>query len=202
MAKQKLRDQELGGFASMYDRYVNYVHSLSSSQRKSKLILAVVSIIVLAGGSSALSFIPLFTSEWGIWVQTIIAFPAGILAFAIFIGIQKTTKMNSWKISDFKENYSHRQRIKRVSISLVVIVALLIAARDFTQFIPYGLGGALMTALILTCYNLLRRTPQEIVFASQGIIDPRDINPDGTVPEAVANEAEYNATINSNQEQK
>lgn len=202
MAKQKARDQELGGFASMYDRYVNYVTSLSASQRKSKLILSIVVIVVLVGISSVLSFIPLFTSEWGTWVQTIIAFPAGILAFAIFIGIQKTTKMSSWKISSFKETYSHRQRIKRVSVSLVVVVAVLIVSRDFTELIPYGLGGALMTAVILTCYNLLRRTPEELVFASQGIIDPRDINADGTIPDAVMNEAEYNATINSNQEQK
>lgn len=204
MAKQKLKDQNFSGFTTMYDRYVEYVSSLTDSARRTKLILSIVVIVVLAAVSSVLPYLPFWSADsfsgdsWGIWVQTIIAFPAGILFFAILVGLQKTTKIQEWKLSSFKEIYSHRQRIQRVAIGLVVLVAGLIFVGGV---IPYGVGGIVMMGVILTAYNLLRRTPIEIKYAELGAIDPRDVNPDGTIPESVVTEAQNNANT-FNQEKK
>lgn len=164
----KKEDRSFDGFSSMYKKYVEYITTISSKKRTMLLIWSLVLIAVLG----TLGSLPLIDTSWWIWVQTIVAFPAGIILFALLVGMRETTQIKNWGISKFKANNSHLQRIKKVSISAAVITAIFIVSG---QFLPYGFGGILVIAAILVGYATLMRTPEEIIMASKGIIDVRDI---------------------------
>lgn len=168
MAKSSKEQPPIEGFGYFYDRFVSWVKDLSPAKRKSNLILGIVITVVLAGVSS----IPLVKTDWYQWVQALVGLPAGFIFFGILVGIMTTTKVGNWEIFGFKARNSAAQRVKKL---LVAIVILIIFFMLVGAYIPYGVGGTLMVAIALTIYNLLRRTPEEIALAKQGIIDPRDV---------------------------
>lgn len=174
MAKKKTDDKPFEGFSYMYDRYVRWVTTITSGKRRSLFIVGLLIIAVL----TTLGSLKLVDADWWVWVQTIVAFPAGIILFAILVGFEKTTTVGDWEISKFKEKYSHIQRIRNLAITFAIVAAALII---FGHYLPYGLGGAIMVAALLIGYNALRRTPNEVALATKGIIDPRDIQKDGTI---------------------
>lgn len=170
MAKAKNEDTQFEGFGYFYDRFVNWVIAMPSKKRKSNLILGSIIVIVLTVLAS-IKFVP---ASWYIWVQTIIGLPAGIIFFGILVGLSKTTRVGEWSIFQFKANNSAAQRIKKLLIVIAIIVIFFILIGPILANY-YGVGGTLMTAIFLTVYNVLRRTPEEIALAKQGIPDPRDI---------------------------
>jgi amino acid transporter len=174
MTNNKTTDQSFDGFSSAYSRYVEYITDVTTSKRKTLLIVSLVVIALL----TTIGSLPISEDQWWVWVSTVISFPAGIILFAVLVGLQKTTKIQNWELSNFKINNSHLQRIRKVAILAAIALALLIL---FGHYMPYGLGGAIVVAVILIGYNLIRRTTEEIILAHNGIIDPRDINANGTV---------------------
>lgn len=179
MAKNNAKIQIPDGFDSLYQKYVNFITETPKNKRITLLIVGLVLIAVLCTFGS----FELLDNEWWIWIQTIVAFPAGIIIFAILVGIQKASNVRNWSISSFKTDNSHIQRIRKISITAVVLAAIFII---FGQYLPYGFGGAIMVSIILTGYNLLRRTPQESMMSAKGIIDSRDIDIHGNVSKGAA----------------
>lgn len=170
MANAKKQESQYEGFGYFYDRFTNWVQAMPSSKRKINFATGLLAVVVL---SAAASF-NLIDATWYIWVQTAIGLPAGIILFAILVGIYKTTKINEWKIFKFKENNSAAQRVRKMLVVIALVIIFFLLVSPFLSNY-YGLGGALMTATALIIYNILRRTPEEIALAKQGIIDPRDI---------------------------
>jgi len=168
LARRTNNEQSFEGFGTFYNRFVNYAVNLSSAQKRTQTILGVIIILVL----STLASIPFVKEEWFQWVQALVGFPAGVILFAILVGLVKTTKFGNSEIFLFKERNSHNQRIRAVAIFSVIVIIILIFVG---KFLPYGVGGTLVVAMALTIYNLLRRTPEEISLGKQGIVDPRDI---------------------------
>lgn len=166
--KQRKEDQPVEGFGTYYDRYVTWVTSLSSGKKVSFLFIGLLLIAVL----SAVASVPFFTDEWYLWVQAVIGFPAGVILFAVLVGIAYNTSYKNTEFFELKERFSHNQRLRMVAISAVIIIIIFIF---FGRYLPYGVGGTLVVAILLTIYNLMRRTPQEVALARQGIPDPRDV---------------------------
>lgn len=170
MAKQKDNSSQFEGFGYLYERFVNWVIAMPSAKRKLNLILGIITTVVL----STLASIKFVDADWYLWVQTIIGLPAGIILFCILIAVSKTTRIGGLSIFQFKANNSAAQRLRKLLVVIALVIILFLLVGPFlSQY--YGIGGTLMTATFLTIYNLLRRTPEEIALAKQGIIDPRDI---------------------------
>lgn len=168
MAKSSKEQSPVEGFGYFYDRFVSWVEDLSPAKRKSNLILGIILTAILASISS----ISLVKADWYQWVQALVGLPAGFILFGILVGIMKTTKVGNWEVFGFKARNSAAQRVKKLIVAIVILIIffMLVGA-----YIPYGVGGTLMVAIALTIYNLLRRTPEEIMLAKQGVVDPRDV---------------------------
>lgn len=170
MAKPVKEESQYEGFGYFYDRFVNWVIAMPSNKRKSNLILGSIIVVVL----TVLASLPLVDAPWYLWVQTIVGLPAGVIFFGILVGVSKTTRIGEWEIFQFKTNNSAAQRIKKLLVAIAVIIMIFILVSPYLSNY-YGLGGTIITATFLTIYNLLRRTPEEIALAKQGIPDPRDM---------------------------
>lgn len=174
MAKPNKEETQYEGFGYFYDRFVNWVIAMPSNKRKTNLILGSIIVLIL----TTLASLPLIDASWYIWVQTILGFPAGVILFGILLGLSKTTRIGEWGIFQFKANNSAAQRIKKLLVVIAVVVIIFILLSPFLSNY-YGLGGVIMTVIVLTIYNLFRRTPEEIALAKQGILDPRDLKEEG-----------------------
>lgn len=171
MAKPAKDTSTYEGFGYFYNRLVSYVTEMTPAARKSKTVIGLIIVLAL----SVLASFPFIDAIWYKYVQTIIGFPAGVILFVILLGFKENTRMGQWKMFEYKANHSAIQRIRGMLIVVAVIILLLIFVG---AYIPYGVGGTLIVAAALTIYNVLRRTPEEIAMAKQGIVDPRDIKPE------------------------
>lgn len=108
----------------------------------------------------------------GTWVPALVGAPAGVILYIIGLGVVKRTTVGEWSIFRMRENYSFKQRVRRIVFWFAAYALLFI---PFGSFIPYGLGGSILISLVMAALATGRRTPEEIELAKKGIPDPRDL---------------------------
>lgn len=167
MAKQK-KEAEPIPFDELFVNYRAKVDGFTSSKAKNLTILGIIVAGVLIAASSVLYSLEILNS----WIPALIGAPAGVLLFLIGLGVIYRTKVGEWNIFSMRERLSFRQRVRRILIWLGVYAVVFI---PLGSYIPYGVGGAILISLALTCLAVARRSPQEIEWAKNGFPDPRDI---------------------------
>lgn len=154
------------GFDALMDRFYSFVNNLSAGQRKGYLIgWSLVSLVLIVGAS-----LPLGADLR--WISAVVGSPAGVIVFLILAGVVETTNLKNSALFQFKENNPPRRRVSVVLFGLALVAVALIAS---SPILPLGVGGTIVIVVALTSYNIIRRTPDEILLAQQGLPDPREI---------------------------
>lgn len=157
------------GFDALYQAFLRFVEDMPSAKRKTWSVVSLI-IATLLTVAASLPF-PAIPS----WVFVLIGFPAGLIVFANCVAFGHFTKIRDSRLFAYKENNPPSRRLKTTGIVAVVIITILIVIGGS---LPYGLGGVVVITLALFGYNTIRRTPEEIELAKQGIPDPREYNED------------------------
>jgi hypothetical protein len=125
-------------------------------------ILGVSIVLAIAAQASTLLQLPDF-------INILLNIPSGLLLFA-FIYIKFEAQQG--KISEYKEKYTLRTRINRMILvwAISLPVAILIGLTP-----AKALGASIIITLFLLTLSILRRTDIEIEYASNGLIDPREL---------------------------
>lgn len=152
------------GFEDITTRFYSFVDNMGTR----KVVYGIIWFVIAAALMVAAS-LPL-PAELR-WVTPIVGIPAGIILFALGLGIVHSTKLRYWPLFNVKEKYTQRRRVVPTLFGVGAVVAVLITSGSF---IPTGVGGAIMVATALTAYNVIRRTPYEVELAKKGIPDPRE----------------------------
>lgn len=150
-------------------RFYNFVDGVAPSKRRAYLLGWVALAVVLCVAAS----IPLDSSLR--WVSATIGFPAGIILFAAALAVIHTTRVGDASVFRLKETVPPSRRVVYVIIGAVILAALLFMA---SPWMPFGVGGAIVIIAALTAFNTLRRSPEELELARQGIPDPRELELD------------------------
>lgn len=151
------------GFSDMRKKYKDWVLKLSVKTQQKYGIFALLAIIVLPTLATLLSLPrPL---------QVVLCFPAGIALFLLGLGFAFVYEKNNPSHKTMKERLSASQRIKWGITGGVILLAILISA---SNFLPYAFGGIIVLASALGVYNFVQRTPTEIAYYENGVLDPRD----------------------------
>jgi hypothetical protein len=138
--------------------------------KKTAITWGIVAVILIAVASV------LFHFKWvGTWIPALIGAPSGVILYMIGLGVVKRTDVGEWSLFEMKESYSFKQRLKRIIVWFGLYALVFI---PLGKYIPYGLGGAVLIVLVMTALAVARRTPQELLWAKQGIPDPRDLSED------------------------
>jgi hypothetical protein len=88
------------------------------------------------------------------------------------LGVVQRTELGEHEIFQMREKYSFNQRLKRIAVWFAIFALVFI---PLGRYIPYGLGGAFLIVLVMTSLTIARRTPQELLWAKEGVPDPRDL---------------------------
>lgn len=148
------------------DRFYGFVDSLDSKKRKLYLFGWLGIAVALCVAAS----IPL--PQGFRWVSATIGFPAGVILFLAGLALVYTTRLGDSPVFRLKESFPPTQRVVMVVIGTIVFAALLFMANPW---MPFGVGGALVVAAVLAAFMTLRRSPEELELARQGIPDPREV---------------------------
>lgn len=152
------------GFEDIIRRFYDFVDKLGTRKTVHAVVWFVIAIVLAIAASLPL---PAGLS----WITPIVGIPAGIIIFALGLGVVHSTKLKYWAMFQVKEKYSQRRRVVPALFGAGAVVAVLIISAGV---IPTGVGGAIIVATALTVYNVIRRTPYEIELANKGIPDPRE----------------------------
>jgi hypothetical protein len=175
MAKQK-KQAETVPLNDVIEPFRQRVIGMSSQKVKTYTIIGLVVSAVLITGASLLYAMNIL----GSWVPATIGSPAGVILFLLALGFVYRNEEKEWSLFQMRERLSFRQRIRRVFIWLAIYAVIFI---PFGRYIPYGLGGAILISLVMTCIVFCRRTPTELALAQQGLPDPRDISEEEALDE-------------------
>jgi hypothetical protein len=175
MAKQK-KQAETVPLNDVIEPFRQRVIGMSSQKVKTYTIIGLIVSAVLITGASLLYAMNIL----GSWVPATIGSPAGVILFLLALGFVYRNEEKEWSLFQMRERLSFRQRIRRVFIWLAIYAVIFI---PFGRYIPYGLGGAILISLVMTCIVFCRRTPTELVLAQQGLPDPRDISEEEALDE-------------------
>lgn len=129
------------------------------------LLIAVSSVLFYLGANGTLPWV-------GSWIPAIIGSPAGLILYVIGLGVVKRTDAGQWDVFQMREDYSFKQRLKRITLWFAIYAIIFI---PFGKYIPYGLGGAMLITLVMIALTAGRRTAEEMLLAKQGLPDPRDL---------------------------
>jgi len=187
MAKQKKKPQESIPLEDIFISYRKRVNGLSSSKARTYTISGIALSVILIAVSSALFYFHIF----GSWIPAFIGAPAGVILFLISLGAIYRTSIGDWGIWQMRERLSFRRRIRRVLIWLVVYLLVFI---PLGGYIPYGVGGVVIISLVLTSITFVRRTPEELRLAQEGLPDPRDVAEEEEKDEYADDEGELEET--------
>jgi cobalamin synthase len=154
------------GYDMLIHRLYAFVDSLNTSRRKTYGISWLVIAVLLATAAS----LPL--PDGLRWVSVLVGWPAGVIAFALALALVHGTDLKNNSIFEYKERVPPKKRVSAVIIGLVVVAAILIST---SSFLPSGVGGVIIIFSALLAYNVIRRTPEEMALAAQGLPDPREI---------------------------
>lgn len=167
MSNNQPRQTNSFGFEALLNRLYTFVDNLEPSKRKSYGIGWLVIAILLAGVAS----VPLGDNLR--WVAAVVGWPAGVILFALALSLVRTTSIKNWGIFSYKERVPPKKRVSAVIIGLVIVAILLISV---SRYAPLGVGGTVMIFAALLAYQIIRRTPEELALAAQGIPDPREFD--------------------------
>lgn len=164
--KNKGTSKDYLNYKDMYAKYKAWVLSLSSANLKKNMIISGIIVILLPTISTVgnLFHFPQF-------ITTTISLPAGFLLFAMLLAVAFLSEKKNPERLTLKERYSFNQRLKWVSIAGIVALSLLVF---LGPKVPYAFGGIFAMAIGLLVYNGLQRTPSEIEYFDEGVMDPRD----------------------------
>lgn len=155
------------GFSDMRNKYQSWVLGLSPKAQKSYGIFALLSILALPTIATVLEVLFNLPRPF----QVVLGFPAGIALFLLILGFFTVHARKNPGRKTLKEKFSAMQRIKWSIIGGIAILGLIVSA---SGFIPYAFGGVIVLAAALGVYNFIQRTPIEIEYYDNGVIDPRD----------------------------
>jgi hypothetical protein len=179
MAKKprRLKNKEEEEFVALDELFFtlsNKLDKVPAGQGKSAAIKWGIIAGLLIAASSVLFYLnSVGVLPWvGTWIPALIGAPAGVILYMIGLGLVQRTTIGQWSIFHMRENLSFKQRLKRVAVWFAVYALVFI---PLGRFIPYGLGGAILITLIMSALTAVRRTPQEMSWAKQGVPDPRDL---------------------------
>lgn len=167
MAKQKKPAEDIP-LDELFVSYRTRILNLPAGKAKSYVVGGSILSGVLIVASSLLYYFDLL----GSWIPALIGSPAGVILFLLGLGVIYRTKVGTWGVWELRQNLSFKQRVRRI---LLVFGLYLLVFIPFGNFVPYGLGGAILITLCLSSLAFGRRTPEEMLLAQQGIPDPRDI---------------------------
>lgn len=129
------------------------------------ILITASSVLFYLGGVGVLPWI-------GTWIPAIVGSPAGVILYLIGLGIVRRTDIGQWKLFQMREDFSFKQRMKKIVIGFALYALVFI---PLGRYIPYGLGGAILITLVMSALTVARRTPEETLLAKQGLPDPRDL---------------------------
>lgn len=132
------------------------------------LLVAASSVLFYLDSAQVLPWI-------GTWIPALIGAPAGVILYLIGLGLVTRTNIGKWGVFQMREDYSFKQRLKRIAVWFALYALIFI---PLGRFIPYGLGGVILITLVMIALTAVRRTPQEMLWAKQGVPDPRDLADD------------------------
>lgn len=135
--------------------------------KKAVIKWSVIGVLLIVASSVLFHF-----AQLGTWIPAIVGAPAGLIFYLIGLGLVTRTTLSEWEIFHMRENYSFKQRMKRLGVGALVYALTFI---PLGKYIPYGLGGTLVIVLALVALTVARKTPQELIWAKQGVPDPRDL---------------------------
>lgn len=167
-AKQQVEEEPFVPLDELFTSIQEKLLGLTPQKAKTLAYTGGVISVVLITISSLM-----FYFNWlGSWIPALIGSPAGVILYLIGLGLVYRAKIGEWEIFRMRENYSFKQRLRRVLITLAVYAAVMIT---IGRFIPYGLGGAILIVTVMTAIATCRRTPEETLLLNQGLPDPRDL---------------------------
>lgn len=158
--------KEYLSYKDVYNKYKTWVLSLSNAVLKKNMIIAGIVVVILPTLSTIGNML-----HFPQFVTTALSLPAGVMLFAIFLAVAFLAERKNPERITTKERYSFSQRLKWVTIAGIVGLSLLIFVGSK---VPYAFGGIFAMAIGLLVYNGLQRTPEEIEYFNEGIMDPRD----------------------------
>lgn len=157
------------GFEALVNRLYAFVDALAPSKRKT-YGLGWLGIAVLFAVAAS---VPLGDNLR--WVSASVGWPAGIIVFALVLSVFRVTRLKDLSILNYKTTTPPRKRVPVVMIGLVLIAIVLIST---SSFLPLGVGGTIIIFSALLAYQVIRRTPEELALAAQGLPDPRELPED------------------------
>jgi len=182
MAKQK-KQAETVPLNDVIEPFRQRVLGMSSQKVKTYTIAGLLVSAALITGASVLYAMDIM----GSWVPATIGSPAGVILFLIALGFVYRKEEKDWSFFQMRTRLSFRQRVRRIFIWLAIYAVIFI---PLGRYIPYGLGGAILILLVMTCIVFCRRTPTELALAQQGLPDPRDISEEEALDEYANAETE------------
>jgi hypothetical protein len=166
MVQVSQKQSNPSGMESIINRFYNMIDSLSDQKRIGYSIgWALIAIVLVVAAS-----LPLGDSFR--WISAIAGAPAGIIIFGLILTLIHTTSLKDLSLFKIRETKTPRQRIP---IALSVLGAIVVILILIASYIPIGVGGVTIIIACLSAFNIIRRTPQELSWASQGIPDPREL---------------------------
>lgn len=150
-------------YSKIIDKFKTWVLSLNPSTLKKYAIFSIIIIIALPGIATLLSF-PRF-------LEVLTSLPAAIGLFALGMGVAIVHQQRKPNWIPIKERYSFSQRLKASIFGIIVFLAFMV---PLTAYIPYAYGGVIVCAMALGLYNTIMRTPMEIHYDEEDMMDPRD----------------------------
>lgn len=124
----------------------------------------VISAVIIAG----VTLIPVIPS----WAYPFLTFPIGIFLFLAGLHLSFKYEESKEDYVPLKTKWSFKKRLKMFSLFAVIFIAFVLGIRNY---IPEALGGSITIAMLLTFYNAVRRSPEELQLDAAGIADPRDV---------------------------
>lgn len=168
---RRLKKKDEVEFAALDELYLTLAKRIDKvpvGKGKSTAITWAIIAVVLITLASVL-----FHFKWvGTWLPALIGTPAGVILYMIGWGVVRRTSVGEWEVFQMRENYSFKNRLKKVAFWFALYALIFV---PLGQYVPYGLGGALLIILVLSAVAVARRTPQEMLWAKQGVPDPRDL---------------------------
>lgn len=197
VSKPKNEDEpiSIGVIDPALDKFYKRVDETPDATRKTIGFTVVGAVIVI---SAVFAFIALPN-----YVHVAVGVPLAVALFGVglsFIHLRDMKKREEDpSYIPFKERNSPSQRMRYGITGLVGFLILSLTVKDL---LPYIFGGILSINAVMTAYNYIRRTPEELERDANGEPDPRDadeeVSEEEVKPEVSEKETEeYISLVNS-----
>jgi len=174
--KRRLKNKQEEDFSALDEMFLTIVKRIDKvpvgEGKRTAIKWGIIASLLIAISSVLFYLNSINMLPVGTWIPAIIGAPAGVLLYMIGFGIMKRTSVGEWGVFQMREELSYKNRLKRIGIWFAGYALIFV---PFGKYIPYGIGGAFLIVLVMTALATARRTSQEILWAKQGVPDPRDL---------------------------